>query len=161
VSQVQVRVGSPFGPALTGFEAPVGSAETGDWVTDGMVFCLQNASSGDSAGPANTIATVQVRASAGVSATPRGAIASSAVILSAPGMGRTTLWWQAMGVSSVQVRINSPAGPPMTGFEAPSGSTTTGDWVTDGMTFYLQDASSGDSAGANRTLAAVRVRIRR
>ena len=37
----------------------------------------------------------------------------------------------------------------------------TGDWVTDGMTFYLQDASSGNSAGSSRTLAAVRVRVGR
>jgi hypothetical protein len=161
VSQVQIRVGSPYGPPLTGFEAPVGSAETGDWVTDGMVFYLQNASNGDSAGPANTISTVQVHADSSGSTAPRGIIASSPVILVSPGLGRTTLSWRTTGVRTVQVRINSPAGPPMTGFESPSGSATTGDWVADGMTFYLQDASSGDSAGLNRTLATVRVRLGR
>jgi hypothetical protein len=161
VSYVQVRVGSPYGPPLTGFESPIGSAETGDWVTDGMIFYLQNAGSGDSAGPANTIATVQMRAGVAGDTAARGFIASSPVIMVAPGVGRTTLSWLTRGVSSVQVRVNSPAGPPMTGFESPSGSASTGDWVTDGMTFYLQDASSGNSAGSSRTLAAVRVRVGR
>jgi hypothetical protein len=126
-----------------------------------MIFYLQNAGSGDSAGPANTITTIQVRAGSSVNTDPRGYIASSPVIAVAPGVGRTTLSWLARGVSSVQVRVASPNGPPMTGFESPSGSASTGDWVTDGMTFYLQDASSGDSAGLNRTLAAVRIRVGR
>jgi hypothetical protein len=37
---VQVRVHSPAGPTLTGPASPTGSAETGDWVTDGTVFVL-------------------------------------------------------------------------------------------------------------------------
>jgi hypothetical protein len=45
----------------------------------------------------------------------------------------------------------------MTGFEGPNGSATTGNWVTSGMVFYLQDASGGNSAGAFRTLATVRI----
>lgn len=39
---VQVRVGDAQGPAMTGREAPAGSAQTGDWVSDGMVFVLVN-----------------------------------------------------------------------------------------------------------------------
>ena len=37
---VQIRIGGPAGVALTGPEGPNGVAETGDWVTDGMVFVL-------------------------------------------------------------------------------------------------------------------------
>lgn len=160
VSQVQIRVGSPYGTPLTGFEGPVGSAQTGAWVTPGMIFFLQNATSGDSAGPANTITTVQVGSTSSVSGFPRGSISAAPVTFSSGG-ARTTLSWQATGVSSVQVRVNSPFGPPMTGYEAPVSSAITGDWVTDGMTFYLQDASNGDSSGLSRTLATVRVRLGR
>jgi hypothetical protein len=73
--------------------------------------------------------------------------------------GATRLSWQASGVTSVQIRVLSPTGPPMTGIEAPSGSAMTGDWVSDGMLFYLQDASDGDSSGAAKTLAFVRVNV--
>lgn len=37
---VQVRVGGLEGTPLTGLEEPTGRSETGDWVTDGMVFVL-------------------------------------------------------------------------------------------------------------------------
>ena len=47
----------------------------------------------------------------------------------------------------------------MTGFEGPTGSATTGDWVTNGLTFYLQDATDGFSSGISRTLSAVRVSV--
>jgi hypothetical protein len=47
----------------------------------------------------------------------------------------------------------------MTGMEGPIGTGTTGDWVGDGTTFYLQDASDGDSAGESKTIASVRVRL--
>jgi hypothetical protein len=41
---VQVRVGSPIGPALTGLEPATGGASTDNWVIDGMVFVLLNVS---------------------------------------------------------------------------------------------------------------------
>ncbi len=40
---VLVRIGSPDGDAMTGVEPPSGSATTGDWVDDGMVFVLVDA----------------------------------------------------------------------------------------------------------------------
>ncbi len=36
---VQVRVG-PDSEPMTGFPGPIGSADTGDWVTDGLLFTL-------------------------------------------------------------------------------------------------------------------------
>ena len=72
-------------------------------------------------------------------------------------LGRTTLTWQASGVSRVQIRVDSPTGPALTGLEAATGSVTTGDWVSNGMTFYLQDASDGNSLGSAKTLASVQV----
>jgi hypothetical protein len=75
--------------------------------------------------------------------------------------GSTTLVWRTIGVSQVQIRVNSPTGPTMTGIEPSNGSADTGGWVTDGMVFYLQDASDGSSLGASRTLTSVRVRLNR
>lgn len=163
VARVQVRVQSPTGPPLTGVEPPSGSALTGDWVTDGMMFYLQNASSGDSSGAARTLATVRIQVTtAGTSATRGGTIVAAPNpigVTTGQSMGSTTLRWQATGVTRVQVRVGSPAGPAVTGFENPAGAAPTGNWVTDGMTFYLQDASDGYSAGAYRTLSSVRVQV--
>lgn len=57
------------------------------------------------------------------------------------GLGQTTISWDAPGVSSVEVHINSPTGRLMASGQ--SGSTKTGKWVKDGMTFFLVDASNG------------------
>jgi hypothetical protein len=46
VSTVQVHVGTPEG-ALFAQSGPVGSAETGNWVRDDMIFYLVNPSNGD------------------------------------------------------------------------------------------------------------------
>jgi hypothetical protein len=37
---VQIRIGGASGVAMTGLEAPKGSADTGDWVSDGLIFVL-------------------------------------------------------------------------------------------------------------------------
>ncbi|MBV8817108.1 MAG: hypothetical protein JO022_02055, partial [Acidobacteriaceae bacterium] len=58
-SGVQVRVGSPSG-ALFASGGSTGSQQTDNWVTEGMVFYLQNASSGDPTSAANTLGTVTV-----------------------------------------------------------------------------------------------------
>jgi hypothetical protein len=73
--------------------------------------------------------------------------------------GTAALTWRATGVARVQVRVGSPSGTPMTGLEAPVGAALTGNWVVDGMTFYLQDASDGDSSGSAKTLASITLRV--
>jgi hypothetical protein len=163
VTNVQIRVGSPSGTPLTGIEGPSGSAATGNWVTDGMTFYLQDASDGSSSGAAKTLASVrvQVTGSGGGSGVQSTLTATPNPIVLAAGQttARTTLQWQARGASAVQLRVNSPTGSTLTGFVSPSGSLRTNSFVTDGMTFYLQDASNGSSAGASRTLATVQVRL--
>jgi hypothetical protein len=162
-TRVQVRVDSPDGPELTGFEAPSGTAPTGDWVSNGMLFFLQDASSGDSAGASKTIATARAIVSA-PTVTKSGVMSATPnPVMVNPGQtaGTTTLVWRTTGVSQVQIRIDSPTGPTMTGIEPANGSARTGGWVTDGMVFYLQDASDGSSLGASRTLTSVRVRLNR
>jgi glycosyltransferase involved in cell wall biosynthesis len=56
---VEVRVDSPDGPLLSRAGSS-GSAETGDWVRDGTVFYLQDASAGVEQSPSNTMAVVTV-----------------------------------------------------------------------------------------------------
>jgi V8-like Glu-specific endopeptidase len=160
-SRVQIRVGSPTGTAMTGIEGPNGVAQTGPWATEGMTFYLQDASDGDSFGPAKTIATVRVLATG--AATQRSGeigISPGLIILSrGQSAGAASIAWTARGVSRVQIRIGSPTGTPMTGLENSEGFATTGPWVTDGLTFFLQDASDGDSSGSSKTLAWVRAQV--
>jgi hypothetical protein len=76
----------------------------------------------------------------------------------APGNnGTAVLTWSGANATAVQIRVLSPNGPAMTGFEPASGSAITGDWVTNGMLFYLQDASTGNSAGPGKTLATLTI----
>jgi hypothetical protein len=74
-------------------------------------------------------------------------------------VGQTTLSWTvtAPNVTSVQILVGSSTGVAMTGGLPLTGTADTAKWVTDGMQFFLQDFSSGDSKGDSRTLATVRV----
>ena len=59
---VELGVGSPKGVGgVLAHSAPHGSAQTGKWVNDGLVFYLQDASAGKAPTPENTLATVTVR----------------------------------------------------------------------------------------------------
>ena len=71
--------------------------------------------------------------------------------------GPISIRWRASGVQRVDIRVGSPEGPSMTGFVSNESSADTGDWVRNGMVFYLQNADGGESAGAARTIATTRV----
>lgn len=66
VEAIEVRVDAPDG-ALFSRSGPVGSAETGPWVTDGMVFYLQNVSNGLPLTLAHTLAKVTLKVASAVS----------------------------------------------------------------------------------------------
>ena len=74
--------------------------------------------------------------------------------------GVTTISWAAPGAEVVEVRIGSPNGVLFVGGNS-RGSAQTGPWVSDGMTFYLQDISGGKPLTADNTLATVVVRLQR
>jgi V8-like Glu-specific endopeptidase len=161
-SRVQIRVGSADGPAMTGLEGPSGTVQTGVWASEGMEFYLQDARDGNSAGPARTLATVRVQRASTAAQSASGILTltpSRIVARAGQNTGIGTITWRATGVSRVQVRVGSPTGTPMTGIENVQGSATTGNWVTNGMVFFLQDASTGDSSGASRTLASIRAEV--
>jgi hypothetical protein len=85
--------------------------------------------------------------SAAATATTDGAYitATPNPITAVGGVGTATITWNAPGASVVQIRVNS-AGGRVFSFNGPSGSMTTGAWVTDGTTFFLENASSGDGS---------------
>jgi hypothetical protein len=72
------------------------------------------------------------------------------------GLGQTTFAWNAPG--AVEIRIGAPDGPSM-GRQAAYGTQSTGRWVTDGMTFYLQEADR--PATAENTLGTARVAVQK
>ncbi len=67
-SIVQIRIGSPSGQ-LFAESGPMGSMDTGAWVTQGTTFYLQDVSNGKALTAANTVAmvTVQVQSSSSTS----------------------------------------------------------------------------------------------
>ena len=75
-------------------------------------------------------------------------------------LGMTKITWMAPAAEAVEVRVGSPDGP-LFASGGSRGSGETGLWVTDGMTFYLQDVSNGRPLTAENTLATVVVRLRR
>jgi hypothetical protein len=131
---------------MTGTLGTSGSKKTGNWVTDGMQFFLVDLNSG----AAISSLTVHVT---GASPPPTGTVTMSAdpdpiaVAFNAT-TGSTTLSWKAPGYNRLVVRINSPNGKSVTGTVGPTGSITTGNWVTDGMVFYLVNLDSGAAIGS-------------
>jgi hypothetical protein len=84
--------------------------------------------------------------------------ASPTSLVAAGGIAKTTLAWNAPGTTIVELHVGSPTGP-LFASGGPRGSATTGTWVTDGMTFYLQDVTGGTASAAANTLATVVVHV--
>jgi hypothetical protein len=132
-SEVQIRVGAPNGAELYDGSG-VGTSTTGNWVTDGTVFYLQDVSNGKSLTAANTIDTVTVKFSA---------LSFIAYPTSLPAntYGRVTLTWDAPNDNSAEIHLFSPAGP-LFAAGGSAGTAKTGAWATSGLAFYLIDAIS-------------------
>jgi hypothetical protein len=78
------------------------------------------------------------------------------VVRDGSGKGQATLSWHAPGISSTEIRVNTVDGP-ILARGGPFGTVQTGKWVTNGMTFYLQDSSGGKAQSGDSTLARVSV----
>lgn len=70
----------------------------------------------------------------------------------------TRLEWSSAGTDIVEVHVNAPDGP-LLSRSGPSGNATTGEWVSDGMTFYLQDVTNGQPLTSEHTLATAAVTV--
>lgn len=74
------------------------------------------------------------------------------------GLGQTTLSCLTHGISKVEVRVDAPDGPLLARLGPGRQSQGTGQWVRDGMTFYLQNVSQGLPLVAENTIARVTLR---
>ena len=70
------------------------------------------------------------------------------------GMTRVTLTWTIPQGRSAEVRVGAPSGAILAA-DTRSGSAETGEWVQDGMLFFLQDASQSNSTSPEHTMAIV------
>ena len=75
-------------------------------------------------------------------------------------VGQTTLSWNAPDAQVTEIHIGSPNGTLLTQ-QGNRGSIQTGAWVSDGLTFYLQDVSGGNPLTSDYTLATLVVHLRR
>ena len=151
---VEIHVDAPNGNAFISSGPGSFSATTGHWVQDGTTFYLQNVSNGRPLIAANTLATVTMTS---LNPTPRGSITAlpNPFTADAQGLGETRLTWTSYGTNRVEVHINAPDGAAFAGGNPGSFAMATGHWVTDGMTFYLQNVSNGLPLTAANTLATV------
>ena len=145
-----VRIGSPGGPLFASGTGSL-SQQTGDWVTDGMNFYLQL---GGNMTPQGTLGTLTVSAVSGppspFACTVNQFSASPNPIVTSASLGTTTITVDAQ--CAYDVRVGAPNG---TLFMSGSGLTSaqTGDWVNEGLTFYLQSLGSTSSQGTLSTVA--------
>jgi hypothetical protein len=78
---------------------------------------------------------------------------------SSNGDAMTTISWNApSGVTAVMITIGSPTGP-LFADGGPTGSAPTGPWVSNGLTFYLQNVTGGLPLTAANTLGTVVVTV--
>src|SRR5438105_6743107 len=59
------------------------------------------------------------------------------------GLGQTTLTWTSAGTTKVEIHVDAPNGNMLTSSGPGTFSATTGVWVQNGQTFYLQNVSIG------------------
>ena len=78
---------------------------------------------------------------------------------SGSGTAVVALSWTSTNADVLELHLGAPDGPTLTRRMDPSGSWTTGPWVTDGMGFFLQDVSHDRPLTLAHTLDAVRVRV--
>jgi parallel beta-helix repeat protein len=75
-------------------------------------------------------------------------------------LGSTTLSWNAPDAQVIEIHVGSPNGELFT-VMGNRGSIQTGTWVSDGMTFYLQDVTGGKPLTSDYTLATLVVHLQR
>jgi glycosyltransferase involved in cell wall biosynthesis len=73
-------------------------------------------------------------------------------------VGATTLQWTSTGTEEVQVRVGQSNGA-LLSHTGPEGTAATGNWVRNGMVFFLQNVSGGRPLTLDNTLDIVRVTV--
>jgi hypothetical protein len=154
---VELRVGAPNGP-LFAVGNSQGSATTGPWVTNGMTFYLEDVTQGEVLTPSYTIA----KATAVVQLQPEsGSLVAAPNPVPVPAgqaSGSATFNWNTSTATTVELHVGAPDGP-LFALGGPQGTAVTGGWVTDGLTFFLQDVSLGQPLTPQFTIATQTVRF--
>ena len=132
---VEIRSGAVDGPVITTGEA-MGMHETGDTVEDGTTFFLINATTGE------LLDTVTVNHTEVGCPAPFLLISPTTIrVCDGSGLGRTTLFWDTTDISEKpEIRVGAADGPLFADL-GPTASAATGEWVTDGLQFFLVDES--------------------
>lgn len=73
-------------------------------------------------------------------------------------VGKTTIYWKT-AVKGVQLRLGAPDGK-LWGDGSGTNHAETGPWVSNGMTFFLQDKTAPDPTSASATLAKLTVYVK-
>ena len=124
------------GPLFAG-GGPLGTATTGNWVSDGMPFYLVQPRTGVVIATTNVaVITANADGSASLKASP-----SFLTLVPGESLGTTTLVWSAPNSPATELLVGTPNGTLL----ANGGSTgiaTTGDWVSNNLSFFLVDQST-------------------
>lgn len=146
-SSVEIHIGAPNGPGFASSGPGTFSTSTGHWVGPGMTFYLQNTSNGLPLTALNTLAKVtMIGGSISISPNP-------IIVTDGSGLGVGTITETNGAASAVEVHVNSPSGNLLYRAGPGTFSGTTGKWVRNGQTFYLQDVSDGKPLTSANTLA--------
>ena len=140
--EIEIRIGSVDGELLATGEA-TGSVETGQWVTDGMTFVLIDQTTGEIIDFVTAFLTDLGCPDSLIVALP------NPIQVCDEGFGQTNIRWDATEISEevqIEVRIGSAEGDILASAGA-VGNRTTGNWVSDGLMFFLLDQANGDVLG--------------
>jgi hypothetical protein len=158
---MEIHLNTPTGTLLARLYQAEGTVATGPWVTNGLRFFLQDVTGGHPLTYqytlATTVATV-IPSTPGTSGVLFGATPGIAPDPSNTGVSTTSLYWNAPGTSGVEIHVGSADGP-LFAAAGPNDFFETGDWVSDGMQFYLQNASAGNPTSPANTLAIATVDV--
>lgn len=143
----ELHINAPDGALLTA-GGQSGSTTTGNWVTNGTVFFLQDVSNNKPLTVNNTLATVSsvVQASASLTANQNPSFISDGT-----GLTQLTLSYSAPGVTNTTVTVGANYQVVCGG--GTSGSCTTGKWVNNGTQFHLHNTPNGAAPTASNVIA--------
>jgi glucose/arabinose dehydrogenase len=162
-TKVEVHRDSPSGLLVAQSGPGSFSQQTGNWVQEGTTLFLQDVSNGQPLTSTFTLASVTLHATTAFAAsgTPTGSMTANPnpFVPDSTGLGKTTIAWTSYGTSQVEIHVDAPNGNKMTSSGPGSFSATTGQWVQNGQTFYLQNVSNGLPLTSANTLATVTLKV--
>ena len=135
-SDLELHVGAPSGPFI-GEVGPIGAADVGAWAAPGTRVLLQDVTLDRPLTYSNTLAVLQLPIASDVGArSPMFADPNPIRLDRGKELGKTKVHWN-VPYGDVEIRVNGERGP-LLAHQGGTGIVETGDWVQDGMLFYLR-----------------------